>query len=146
MNHGSKSVAESARETGEQLRRRTVGFVLTFMQARQRRHLTSLNHLRLCGVLAGLQVADGVLTGIGVAYLGFEAEGNVMLRLLMEAVGLVPALLLVKSLALFSLFPLLAYVNEVRWLPVMLKSVILLYAIFAIIPWGVVLCTRIYGV
>lgn len=101
---------------------------------------------RLCLVLVGLQVADGVLTAVGVSHLGLHAEGNTMLRALMATIGTIPALILIKSLAILALVPLVAYVTQVKWLPAAMMSVIALYVIFAIIPWGVVLCTRVFNI
>lgn len=51
-----------------------------------------------------LQVADGILTGYGVTVLpaGLEAEGNTIVKEAMYSLGVIPALVLIKSAGIFA--------------------------------------------
>lgn len=93
--------------------------------------------------LGVLQVLDGVLTGIGVAHFGATAEGNVLLRTLMESIGYLPALVVSKSVALAVVVTLCVLSAQVKWLPKALKSLILLYLVGAILPWTWIILTRV---
>jgi hypothetical protein len=106
-------------------------------------HSLTFEELRLCLVLTGVQICDGVLTGIGVTHFGLEAEGNVLLRQCMEMIGAIPALLILKSLSILATAPMIGYIKHLSWLPLMMKGVIGLYVVFAIVPWCFVICTRI---
>ncbi len=54
---------------------------------------------------ASLQVLDGILTYIGVSTLNsLNAEGNPLVRKLMEHLGVVDALVTIKLIALLALF------------------------------------------
>ena len=57
----------------------------------------------LCVVL---QVLDGLLTYCGVTFLpwGINAEGNPLLKHMMITIGVIPALILFKSFAIFFIF------------------------------------------
>lgn len=93
--------------------------------------------------LALLQVLDGVMTWIGIYHFGTSAEGNFLLKWLMEAVGYTSALILVKSLAI-SVVALLCFLSDtVTWLRSALIAVILVYLGAAIIPWSIIIATRI---
>ena len=46
--------------------------------------LPSREIVMLAGVMALLQVLDGLLTAIGVTHLGTAAEGNILIRHLMQ--------------------------------------------------------------
>lgn len=48
-----------------------------------------------------LQFLDGYLTYLGVSSLGIDMEGNLLLKSLMESIGVVPALLIFKGIAIF---------------------------------------------
>lgn len=94
----------------------------------------------LAGALIVLQILDGVLTGIGVGHFGAAAEGNPLLRELMHSVGHIPALIIVKTIAIFVILALLSLSVRVRWVSPALKVMIGLYLFAAIIPWtGIIL-------
>jgi hypothetical protein len=94
-------------------------------------------------ILALIQIADGVLTGIGVANFGVEAEGNPLLKSLMIQIGYIPALIITKGLAI-GIIGLLVYLsNKVLWIQTAMKAVIALYLVAAIIPWSYIITTRL---
>lgn len=86
-----------------------------------------------------LQVADAVLTGVGVHHLGSRMEANPLIRLLIEELGYVPALALVKSFAIFVIIALCALSTRVAWIGRAMKVMIVIYMCSAIIPWTAVL-------
>ena len=98
--------------------------------------------LILGSLVAILQILDGILTGIGVSLMGISAEGNGLLRMLMEQIGTVPALLAAKLLAILVVATLCVLASEVRWVTRALQGVIVLYLVCAIIPWSTILLTR----
>lgn len=89
--------------------------------------------------LAFLQLLDGLLTGIGVMHFGSEIEANIIIRTLIDAFGLFPALLLVKCAAIAIVVALCSISHKVRWVGSALKGIIVLYLLAAIIPWAMVL-------
>lgn len=86
-----------------------------------------------------LQVLDGVLTGIGMATFGTEMEGNFLLQRLMLTLGYIPALLLTKTLAIWTIVFLCAQAGKVPWLRYVLRGVGALYFGAAIVPWTYIL-------
>jgi Domain of unknown function (DUF5658) len=101
------------------------------------------NHLRLTLVmallLASLQVMDGFLTFVGVLTFGTVAEGNILIKTLIETVGVVPALVSVKAFAIGVIYVLYNLASNVRWVPHALGAVSAIYITFAIVPWCMVL-------
>ncbi len=95
-------------------------------------------------ILIALQVMDGILTGVGMNFFGTDMEGNLLLRSVMHAIGVVPALLVVKSLAIAVIIVLVNLSSQVKWLPMAMKGVIGLYVLAAIIPWSVILANHIW--
>jgi hypothetical protein len=95
-------------------------------------------------ILASLQILDGLLTGIGVFHFdaGLGMEANAMLRELMSLLGVIPALVLVKTVAVGIVSGLCLYAYSVAWLKPALKGVIALYAVFAVLPWSIILATE----
>lgn len=91
-----------------------------------------------------LQILDGILTGIGVGHFGVWAEGNYLVRVLMQHVGHVPALLLVKTIAIASVGGLCWLAPQVSWMGKALKSLILVYLVFAVVPWTLILARHIF--
>jgi hypothetical protein len=99
--------------------------------------------LILGGLLILAQLLDGALTISGVATYGTAAEGNPMLRTLMELIGLTPAVVLTK-LACSALVIVLCYqAHSIAWLPRALKGILGVYTIFAVIPWSVMLASEL---
>lgn len=99
--------------------------------------------LALGAMLILAQILDGALTINGVATYGLAAEGNPMLRTLMEVIGLAPAVVLTK-LACCALVVVLCYqAHSIAWLPRALKGILGVYTLFAVIPWSVMLATEL---
>lgn len=86
--------------------------------------------------LIGLQLIDALLTGIGVSRFGIESEGNPMLRELMVNLGAIPALTIVKMLAICAIVIMASLVRRVRWVPHALLGTCCIYLAFAVIPWS----------
>ena len=82
---------------------------------------------------------DGLLTGLGMAQFGVHMEGNIFLRTLMSQVGYIPALVMVKSMAIGVVAALCIHGWRVKWLKHALRGIIALYATFAVLPWMVLL-------
>ena len=93
----------------------------------------------LAVILAFLQIADGVLTGIGVHYLGIDMEANPLLRVLMLNLGTISTLILVKSCAIGIIAFLTTFAHAVTWLVYAMRGMALLYACAAIVPWTAIL-------
>lgn len=85
------------------------------------------------------QVLDGVLTYLGTSRFGLEAEGNPLLRFLMETFGSASALVMTKICAIFIVFFLMSMMSRLSWLRSTLGGLTVLYAIMAIIPWTILL-------
>ncbi|NLF25681.1 MAG: hypothetical protein GX589_08520 [Deltaproteobacteria bacterium] len=90
-------------------------------------------------VLCLLQVMDGILTAAGVNMFGVSAEGNVLLRYLMEQIGLIPALAAAKCAAIAATVTLCMLATQVSWISRALKGVIAIYLLAAIVPWTFIL-------
>lgn len=101
--------------------------------------------LILALILTGLQLADGIMTGFGMEIYGTAAEANTLLRALMNSIGIWPALILTKLAAIIIIFGLCQLSERVKWIPLAMKSVIAVYVILAIIPWGFILMDN-YGI
>ena len=77
--------------------------------------------------LAILQVLDGVLTGIGMYQFGTNAEGNALLRVLMEQMGYIPALVTAKCIAIGIIATLCGISGRVSWLKYALAGLCFVY-------------------
>lgn len=96
-------------------------------------------------ILSLLQVADGFLTGLGMANYGTAMEGNALLRALMGLVGWLPALILVKG-ASISLIALLCHqASTIRWLRPAFYGVIAIYMTMAVLPWSYILLSDLFA-
>ncbi len=95
--------------------------------------------LMLGGILILLQILDGMLTAIGVSSFGIAAEGNPFIRHLMDQFGYLPALIFVKTIAVFIIGYLCLLANQVVWIPGAMKGLIGIYLSAAIIPWSAIL-------
>ncbi len=93
--------------------------------------------------LSTLQILDGLLTGIGMYHFGTSAEGNMLLRLLMENFGFVNALLVTKCFAILVIAMLCSMSASVSWIKTALRCIIFIYLGAAIIPWSAILLTRV---
>ncbi len=90
-------------------------------------------------LLIAIQVLDGLLTAAGVLNWGTAAEGNYLIRTLMDSIGLVPALIVVKSLAILIVLTLCGLSSRISWVGSALKTVIAIYLVAAIVPWALLL-------
>lgn len=89
-----------------------------------------------------LQVLDGSLTFMGVELFGFSAEGNPLVRTLMHSMGALPALAIVKGIAIAAI-ALLAYLAaHVSWIPTALRALVLVYTCGAVLPWTAILVSN----
>ena len=94
-------------------------------------------------VLAALQIADGVLTALGVSKLGTGVEGNVLIRALMDQIGYIPALCVVKLVALFVILGICLLSSKVQWLSKAMKCIIAIYLGAAVLPWSFIIVKHI---
>ncbi len=90
-------------------------------------------------ILISLQIADAILTNMGMKVFGTEMEGNLLLRHIMENCGTLVALIASKSFAISVIIGLVYLSKQVTWIPVALKGVIVIYTGFAIAPWTILL-------
>ncbi len=86
-----------------------------------------------------IQILDGILTGVGVAQFGTTAEGNFLIRNLMELIGFVPALIIAKTAAVGVIAALCVLSQSVLWLKTAMKVVVGIYLAAAIVPWMILL-------
>jgi len=91
-----------------------------------------------------LQGLDGILTTIGVERFGVSAEGNPLIRNLMHEMGHLPALGLVKCLAVLIIIALMSYARKLPWINNALGAIGAVYIFVAIIPWTYILFLRPY--
>ena len=93
----------------------------------------------LGAVLIAFQGMDGFLTAIGINRFGTAAEGNPLLRIMMEHFGHIQVLTMVKiaAVALVIIMTLLA--NRLPWIRHAMFGVCGLYLFAAIIPWTYIL-------
>ncbi|MGI6680206.1 MAG: DUF5658 family protein [Bdellovibrionota bacterium] len=101
--------------------------------------LPSKEVITLGVILITLQIADAILTNIGMNVFGTSMEGNALLRNVMENYGTVAALVASKSLAVATIIGLVYLSNHVNWIKAALKCVIAIYMTFAIAPWTILL-------
>jgi len=99
--------------------------------------------LLLASIMMLLQVIDGILTGIGISHLGISAEGNLLLRVMMEQLGYIPTLVLVKTLALFIIAALCFISMQVSWIAKAMRLMIAIYLGAAIIPWSAIILIKV---
>jgi hypothetical protein len=93
----------------------------------------------LGALLIAAQVLDGALTIGGVWTYGTGAEGNPMLRALMELIGLTPAVVVTKLACSALVVVLCQQAHSIAWLPRALKGILGVYTLLAVIPWSVML-------
>ena len=112
---------------------------------RSHKSTTSSEVAALGLILALLQIADGLLTALGMSHYGTNMEGNLLLRELMHLVGFIPALVMVKTVAIGVVTGLCLHAYSVSWLKPAFKIVIGLYITFAVLPWSVILATEYFA-
>lgn len=89
----------------------------------------------LGAALAVCQVCDGLLTYLGLRLLGIHMEGNGMLRELMHAYGMVPALFAAKLFALLLAGILMFHAHRRRWIRPIIFGLVIIYLVLAVVPW-----------
>ena len=94
--------------------------------------------LCLCAILVVLQLFDGILTARGVSILGIESEGNLIIRNLMYFLGIAPALLVVKTVAISIVVALGVISESVPWLCGALRGLAVVYLGAAVVPWCII--------
>lgn len=99
--------------------------------------------LILGAMLIVLQFLDGLLTAMGINVFGISAEGNPMIRYFMSQFGHIPALIIVKSLAIAIVCYLCSLSNQILWISGAMKGMICIYLCAAIIPWSAILFTNL---
>jgi len=105
--------------------------------------LPAKNIMILGSIMAILQLLDGILTGLGMYYFGTSAEGNPLLRVLMENYGYINALVITKTFAIGVIVALCMLASKVSWISMAFKGVIGIYLVFAVIPWTIILLTKV---
>lgn len=93
-------------------------------------------------LLCVLQALDGFLTTMGVHRFGVEVEANPVIRYLMISLGEIPALALIKMLALSAIIILMFMAQRVNWISKAMGIVAALYIVVAILPWTYILFIR----
>ena len=105
--------------------------------------LPSREVMVLSALLMLLQIVDGILTGIGVSHLGLSAEGNILLRHMMEQLGYIEALIISKTLAFAIIVTLGLMAYRVNWVSRAMRFLIGLYMLVAVIPWTVIILVKV---
>lgn len=115
-----------------------------------RKELSSFSGLRaepafaLGMFLCILQAADGLLTSVGMARFGTAMEGNPLLRHLMEQLGHVQALTLVKMLAILMVVGMTLQARRLPWIQQAMGALSCIYVFAAIMPWTYILFIKPY--
>lgn len=86
-------------------------------------------------VLGILQILDGLMTGLGVSLFGTAAEGNPLLRCLMENCGIAPTLYTAKTMAILCVYLICRLSIKVSWAQNALRGLVCIYLLFAVSPW-----------
>lgn len=90
-------------------------------------------------VLCFIQILDGILTLSGINQHGIAMEANDLIRSLMTSIGVVPALTLVKSIALALIGVCVLLSSHVSWIVNALRGLCGFYVVVAILPWILIL-------
>lgn len=89
--------------------------------------------------LISLQVMDGYLTSKGIQRFGLEAEGNLLLRTLMQVFGEHHALLAAKAFAILLIVFLTVLAKRMTWITNLIGALSYIYIVAAVIPWIIIL-------
>lgn len=90
-------------------------------------------------IFAITQILDGILTYLGACKFGSSGEGNIVIRSLMDLVGIPMSLIMVKGCALVLVYLFYKQCSQKLWYSLMSAWLICFYILVAIIPWCVVL-------
>jgi tRNA A-37 threonylcarbamoyl transferase component Bud32 len=85
--------------------------------------------------LASLQVFDGMLTSMGLTRFGTHAEGNPMMRFLIEHIGAHQALVTVKVMAVVLVAFLTVLAKRAKWIKDLIGVLSCIYLFAAVLPW-----------
>lgn len=108
-----------------------------------RAYVRSFDEVLLVGLfLAGAQIADALLTLIGVHRFGIAAEGNAILKALMLQFGSVPTLAVSKIIAVLLIIVLTLAAKRIFWIKNAMGVVSIVYLFAAIFPWAYLLASR----
>lgn len=86
-----------------------------------------------------LQLADGLLTFLGIGRYGLSIEGNPILREFMVRFGTIPTLIVLKFAATLVIVWLVYSSREIPWVKKILGILCCVYIIAAIMPWTYIL-------
>ncbi|RME62078.1 MAG: hypothetical protein D6780_00425 [Candidatus Dadabacteria bacterium] len=92
-------------------------------------------------VIILFQILDALFTNLGMLRFGTSAEGNALLRSLMELFGVAPTLSIAKSAAVVGVWLAIGLEKKVNslFVKVLFGGVALLYGLLAVLPWAVIL-------
>ena len=90
-------------------------------------------------VLATFQALDGILTSIGIDRYGPQAEGNPLLRSLIEDFGHIPTLTVIKLTAIIVVALLTVLTVKLPWINKAMYALTGIYFFSAIVPWTYIL-------
>jgi uncharacterized membrane protein len=96
----------------------------------------------LGSVLIVCQILDGILTYIGLSGAG-HAEGNSLLRFLMQVYGVAPTLFFVKSFAVLLVVLLTWHAHKRKWIRPIIFGLVIVYCTLAIAPWLTIVAHKI---
>lgn len=85
--------------------------------------------------LASMQIFDGVLTSMGMTRFGTHAEGNPMMRFLIEQIGTHQALVAVKIMAVLLVVFLTVLAKRAKWIKDLIGVLSCVYLFAAVLPW-----------
>lgn len=92
--------------------------------------------------LGSLQVFDGALTRMGIQKFGSQAEGNPMMRYLIEMLGTEQALLIAKISAIGFVIVLTIFAKRIKWIKDLIGVLSFIYLFAAVIPWMLLLFAK----
>lgn len=81
------------------------------------------------------QVLDGILTYLGLTFMGVQMEGNSFLRELMHAYGMAPTLFAAKTGAIVLAMVLMLRAHTRKWLRPIIFLLVVVYLTLAVVPW-----------
>ena len=116
--------------------------VLMRVRSRSKILLISRKALLLGMALIICQLLDGILTYSGLRILGVEMEGNGVLRKMIHAYGMIPALCFAKMAALFSVVVVTIAAHRRKWIRPIIFALSAIYAMLALVPWTLALWYR----
>ncbi len=127
-----KGETEHISFTGKRTRRPTI-----LMKVQTKVGSVSLSRKALLlGLALGIcQISDGILTYLGLHFLGVHMEGNGFLRELMHAYGMLPALFAAKLFALVLAGVLMFHAHQRRWIRPIILILVVVYLALAVVPW-----------